>query len=115
MHLSAGKNIAIKVPSHQFDETVVFYREIVGLEQLKEDQGSVAFEFGGKTLWLDKRDDVVRAEVWFEIHTDDIESAAAHMASSGVVRRDDVEELPAGFRGFWITNPAGIIHLVSSD
>ena len=37
------------------------------------------------------------------------------MSQHGVVRRDEVEKLPDGFNGFWVCNPAGIIHLVSGS
>jgi hypothetical protein len=36
-------------------------------------------------------------------------------AEYGVMRRDEIEKLPVDFEGLWITNAAGIIHLVSSD
>jgi hypothetical protein len=26
---------------------------------------------------------------------------------------DDMEPLPPGYQGFWIINPAGVVHLVS--
>jgi hypothetical protein len=32
-----------------------------------------------------------------------------------VVRRDEIEPLPEGFKGFWISNPANIIHLISQE
>ena len=30
-----GKNIAIKVPVHEFDKTVAFYRDILGFEEIE--------------------------------------------------------------------------------
>ncbi|MGH2617936.1 MAG: hypothetical protein ACRDJC_22130 [Thermomicrobiales bacterium] len=31
----------------------------------------------------------------------------------GVVRRDEIEPLPEGLEGFWISSPASIVHLVA--
>lgn len=42
-------------------------------------------------------------------------AAAEYLKSFGVTRRDEIELLPKGFKGFWINNPANIIHLVSQD
>jgi len=74
---AAGRNIAIKVPPHQFKATVSFYRDVLGL--------AVATE------------------------------RASSIAAAGVVRCDDIEPLPAGMQGFWVTSPAAIIHLVCPD
>ncbi|WP_272941281.1 hypothetical protein [Kribbella flavida] len=37
-----------------------------------------------------------------------------HLASHGIHPQDELEPLPAGSDGHWITNPAGITHLVRS-
>ena len=66
-------------------------------------------------MWVDKVDGLSRAEVWLELNTDDIKGAADHLGSAGVVRRDEIEKLPEGFEGFWIQNPASIIHLVTKE
>ena len=73
------------------------------------------FEFGGKRLWLDKVDHMSQAEIWLEIESDDVEAAAEYLRGHGVTRRDDIEPLPEGFKGFWVTNPANIIHLISQN
>jgi hypothetical protein len=68
-----------------------------------------------KNLWLDKVDGLSQAETWLEIYTDDVEAADRYLKKHGVVRRDEIEKLPDGFNGFWITNAAGIIHLVCKE
>jgi catechol 2,3-dioxygenase-like lactoylglutathione lyase family enzyme len=113
----AGKNIAIKVPPHQYEETISFYREILGLKQVDVSIAglyeSVGFEFGDKTLWVDKIDAVSQAEIWLEIRTDNADEAARYLDKHGVARRDEIEPLPDSLAGFWVTSPAGIIHLVN--
>ena len=42
------------------------------------------------------------------------QAAAAISRAPGVVRCDEVEKLPPDLDGFWILNPAGIVHLVCS-
>ncbi len=112
-----GNNIAIKVPSHEFDATVAFYRDVLGFTQKQvpspDNFQSVAFEFGDKTLWVDKIAGISQAEIWLEVLADDIENAERYLAQSGCARRDEIEPLPDDFKGFWISSPANIIHLVT--
>ena len=49
-----GFNIAMKVPPHQFDETVRFYRDVVGLEPYDEKAPEIGFKLGPNRLWIDK-------------------------------------------------------------
>ncbi len=112
---TAGDNIAMKVPAHQFDATVQFYLDLMGFRQLEVHLPYFVFDFGGKNLWIDKMFDLDRAEIWLEIRVDDVKRAAEYLKSQKVKRRDEVEKLPDGFEGFWISNPAGIIHLVCND
>lgn len=53
--------------------------------------------------------------MWLELTTDDLAGAEEYFRSAGVVRRDEIEKLPEGFEGFWIQNPASIIHLVTKE
>ena len=114
---TAGDNIAIKVPVHEYDAMVHFYRDVLGLElaDVVSDDSieSVTFRFGDKNLWLDKVSSISQAEIWLEIVTDDIEAAASYLAEQGCVRRDEIEPLPSGLKGFWISSPGNIIHLVN--
>lgn len=113
----AGKNIAIKVPDHEYDKTVSFYRDIIGLEERElsssDQYESISFNFGDKHLWIDKLSGVSQAEIWLEIVTDDIAEAASHLEAHGVVRRDKIEKLADDFKGFWVCSPSNIIHLIT--
>lgn len=112
----AGKNIAVKVPTHEFAKTVAFYHEILGFEQIPgshDDAGSVAFKFGDKNLWIDSCPGISQAEIWLEINTDDIEAASAYLKGRGCVTRNEIEPLPDDLKGFWVSSPANIIHLVA--
>jgi catechol 2,3-dioxygenase-like lactoylglutathione lyase family enzyme len=116
-HYAPGRNIAMKVPSHEYERTVAFYRDVLGLEELKGAPQSatdtVRFAFGDKVLWIDRMAGMSQAEIWLEIVTHDVEGAAAHLEAHGCARRDEVEPLPPGFEGFWISSPSNIIHLVT--
>jgi catechol 2,3-dioxygenase-like lactoylglutathione lyase family enzyme len=113
-----GRNIAMKVPSHEHERTVAFYRDVLGFRQLAgaaEGSGeTVAFEFGDKVLWIDDVPGISQAELWLEVITDDVERAAEYLRGQDCVRRDGIEPLPDGFRGFWIASPANIIHLLTA-
>jgi len=109
-----GPNIAIKTPPGDYIRTVMFYRDTLGLEVLSEDDKSVSFAFGANRLWIDKVEALSRAEVWLEVVANNVKSAEDRMARDGVRRCDEIERLPLDFDGFWIANPAGIVHLVAS-
>lgn len=109
-----GPNIAIKTPPGDYIKTVMFYRDTLGLEVLSEDENSVSFAFGANRLWIDRVEALSRAEVWLEIVAGNVKSAEDQMARAGVRRCDEIERLPLDFDGFWIANPAGIVHLVAS-
>lgn len=112
---TAGRNIAMKVPPHLYEATVHFYRDVVGLRQLEKRLPFVVFEFGANQLWLDNVPALSQAEVWLELATDDLAAAAQYLKQANVVRCDEIEPLPEGFEGFWIANPASIIHLVCQE
>jgi len=114
---SGGKNIAMKVPPHQWQDAVAFYRDVLGLRVIEHDPADSAtptavFEFGANRLWIDRVETLSQAEIWLEVETDDLEAAAAYLKAAGVARRDEIEPLAEGFPGFWISSPASIIHLV---
>jgi catechol 2,3-dioxygenase-like lactoylglutathione lyase family enzyme len=112
-----GRNIAMKVPAHEYAGTIAFYRETLGLKELTpsdaDGEQTPRFDFGGKVLWLDCVPGISQAEIWLEVVTDDLERAAAHLEGHDCARRDEIEPLPEGFRAFWISSPTNIIHLGS--
>ena len=110
-----GRNIALKVPPHQYKATVRFYGDVLGLKTADVATGdSVAFEFGANTLWIDKVPTLSQAELWLEIVTDDTAAAEKLLADAGITRCDEIEALASDFDGFWITSPATIVHLVDA-
>ena len=110
-----GRNIAMKVPPHQYEATIQFYRDVVGLTPIDTQSPNVGFEFGDKHLWIDRVPTVSQAEIWLELVTNNLDAAAEELAAAGVVRCDAIEPLPEGFQGFWVASPASIIHLVCQD
>ena len=73
----------------------------------------MGFEFGANQLWIDRVGGMSQAEIWLELVADDVPAAAKHLEAADVVRCDKIEPLPEGFEGFWISNPASIVHVVS--
>jgi catechol 2,3-dioxygenase-like lactoylglutathione lyase family enzyme len=112
LNFQGGRNIAIKVPPHQHEATVRFYRDTLGLRVVKQDSGTVAFEFGAIQLWIDRVATASHAEVWLEVITSDGDKAASHLRQAGTTRRDELEALPEGMRDFWVSSPSSVIHLV---
>lgn len=108
-----GRNIAMKLPPHQYEATIKFYRDTLGLEVKQTSENSHAVDYGPIRLWLDRCVKTSQAELWLDIGTNDTKAAARHLAQKDVVRCDAIEELPANFDGYWITSPAGVVHIVS--
>lgn len=108
----AGTNIAMKVPAHQYEATVAFYRDVLKLPLLADKAPDIAFEFGAMTLWIDNMPALSQAEIWMEIVTDDLARAKAELQAGGAVLCEKVEPLSEGFAGCWMLNPAQIVHLV---
>jgi len=111
-NIYGGIDIAMKVPPHQYETTLAFYRDVVGLKPIEDKAPAVGFELGPNKLWIDPAPGMSQAEVWLEFFTDDFPKAASKLAREGVVRCDAIEPLPEGFRGAWIVNPANIVHML---
>ena len=111
----AGVNVAMKIPKSQFDATLAFYRDVLGFAVRRESgQGtpvSYSLQFGPITLWLDRVDNYAHADVWLEIATEDLAAATQHLQAHGARIRDELEPL-YGVNGHWISNPAGVVHLL---
>lgn len=114
-NLRGGIDIAMKIPSHQYQATIAFYRDIVGLKPVDAKAPAIGFELGPNRLWLDEDPTMSQAEIWLELFTDDSGAALRHLENAGVVRCDAVEPLDQGFRGGWIMNPANIVHMVREE
>jgi catechol 2,3-dioxygenase-like lactoylglutathione lyase family enzyme len=113
---AGGRNIAVKVPPHQWQQTVAFYRDVLGLAEVDDPATSgprsVGFAFGANRLWIDRVPTVSQAELWLQVTTDDTAAAARHLAAHAVTRCDEIEPLDST-SAFWITGPAAVVHLVS--
>ncbi len=112
-----GRNIAMKIPTHEYESTVGFYRDILGFRELSAIgiDATPRFEFGDKVLWMDCVAGISQAEIWLEVVTDNIEEALEYLPEQGCHRRDEIEPLPDGFQAFWVSSPSNIIHLVSAS
>lgn len=109
--IKPGKNIAIKVPTYKWQETVEYYRDRVGLPIKKTLKESVGFEFGEMTLWIDRVEKQSQTDVWLELFTDDPDVAVERLESPV---RDSLEALD-GVEGHWTNDPAGVVLLVRKE
>jgi hypothetical protein len=117
LEFQPGRNIAMKLPTHEHQDTVRFYRDVLRLKEIPPTgpDDTPRFEFGDKVLWLDCVPGLSQSEIWLEIVTNDIGQASDHLKGHGCYRRDEIEPLPDGLNAFWISSPSNIIHLVSSS
>nr|CEL22935.1 hypothetical protein [Kibdelosporangium sp. MJ126-NF4] len=110
----------MKLPKAQYEQTVAFYRDVLGMDVMDESDVDVAagvpqsasVQFGPVKLWFDRVDNYSRAELWLELFTDDVDDATRHLAAHSVVPQDELESLPPGMTAHWITNPVGVPHIV---
>ncbi|MFI0351977.1 VOC family protein [Actinomadura sp. 9N407] len=120
---TAGLNIAMKIPKAQYEATVAFYRDTLGFAVEEEDVSYAptvsrthSVQFGPNTLWLDCVDNYSRPDLWLQLHTDDLDAAAATLAGVGIRPCDEVEPLHhLESRTHWIKNPAGVVHLLAES
>lgn len=112
VEIKGGIDIAMKVPAHQYQQTVDFYRHAIGLAEISDRPPAVGFELGPNRLWIDEAPALSQAEVWLELFTPNLQQAEQQIAQQGVVRCDAVEPLPDGFKGGWIMNPCNIVHML---
>ena len=110
--MKGGIDIALKVPSHQYQQTLDFYRNTIGLEEITDKVPATEFMLGPNRLWIDEAPTMSQAELWLELFTPDFTATAEQMAPQGVTRCDSVELLPEGFNGGWIMSPCNIVHMV---
>ena len=82
---------------------------------IEEEADGCIFQFGPNRLWIDRVPNLSHPDIWLELETNDTEAAASYLKINGVPRRDEVEQLREDFDGFWISDPAGVIHLVVGD
>ena len=87
---SGGANIAIKCPTHIYEETVAFYRDTLALPLIEEESDGCIFQFGPNRLWIDKVPNLSHPDIWLEIETNDTEAASSFLKVHGVARRDEV-------------------------
>lgn len=109
--IKPGKNIAIKIPSYKWQETVEFYRDRVGLTVKRILNESIGFEFGEMTLWLDRVEKQSQTDVWLELFSDDPDTAIEQL---GGPARDYLEPLDS-VEGYWTNDPAGVVLLVRKE
>lgn len=109
-----GRNIAMKVPAPQYEATVAFYRDVLGLEPLDYHPPAVGFAFGDKQLWIGRCSSFGQAETWLEVTCDDMDAAAAHLHAHGIARCDEIEPL-GKMPAFWVSSPASVVHLVCRE
>lgn len=96
------------MPLHKWDDTVVFYRDRLGLTVTRELTASIGFDFNGFTLWLDRVPHQSQTDIWLELFSDDPGAALDHLQTPA---RDELEPLD-GVTGHWTSDPAGVVLLV---
>ncbi|MBC7829974.1 MAG: hypothetical protein H7122_19665 [Chitinophagaceae bacterium] len=112
-----GANIAVKIPKGKYEETIVFYRDILKLHVTEKpiDNPTVSrtheVKFGNNILWLDCVDNYTHSEVWLELKTPDVKNATDYLQSKGINTCDELEKIPEDMH--WIMDPAGTVFILA--
>ena len=116
VQFNGGINIAIKIPSHKYEVTVAFYRDILNLTvtEVSIEHPTISrshkVEFGPNILWLDCIDNYTHSETWLELRTDNVGEAAEYLKRNGVETHDELEQIPEDKH--WIMDPAGTVFIL---
>ncbi len=119
IRFKGGVNIAMKIPPEKYNETVAFYRDILlfDVEEIPITHPTVLathrLEFGQNILWLDCVEGISDSKIWFEMCTDDVESAANYLRVNDVTICDEVEEIDSPM--LCIEDPTGNTLLVKTN
>ncbi|KAJ9467984.1 hypothetical protein DIPPA_23048 [Diplonema papillatum] len=113
-HFSGGRNLALKCPYPKFRSTVAFYRETLGLQVVHFCKSCCKVIWNDElSLWIDRVDTFQHPVIWLEVSTASTESARAYLKGrKRVSLRPEVEVLPPGVDGFWISPPNDMVHLI---
>lgn len=111
-----GTNIAFKIPKFRFDETIAFYKDVLGMKLNKYEHGgsgeSYYCETGELCLWFDLMENYSQIDIWLEIKTDSISQARSYLDGRNIPFRQELEKLPDGLEASWISDPAGVVLLL---
>ncbi len=103
----AGRNVAVRVPADQWEQTLRFYDRGLGLRRLESGAPSVAFELGPDRLWVIRVTTLDAAEIWLEFQTDSADVMADYLLRPDVIPCDDTIAAPTGgFQTMWISSAA---------
>ncbi len=114
-----GLNIAIKIPKAKYDQTVVFYKDILKLEVTEKpiNHPTVSrtheVKFGHNTVWLDCVDNYTHSETWLELKTPNVLKATEYLKHNGIETCDELEKIPED--NHWIMDPAGTVFIIGKD
>lgn len=118
IRFKGGVNIAMKIPSEKYDETVAFYRDILlfELEKVPVTHPAVLathrMVFGHNILWLDCVKEITNSKIWLEVCTEDVESATNYLRINDVTICDEIEKIDSSMH--WIKDPTDNILLVKN-
>ncbi|TDS11921.1 VOC family protein [Sphingobacterium paludis] len=119
INFRGGLNMAMKISPANYEQTVTFYRDILlfDVEEIPITHPTVLrshrLHFGPNTLWLDCVEDVAHPQIWLELHTEDVERAAAYLETNDVKTCDEIEEISPSMH--WIKDPSGNVLLVKKQ
>lgn len=115
--------IAAFVATSDADAALAFYRDVLGLELVSDEEYAVVFDANGTTLRIQKAGSFTPHQFtslgW---HVDDIEAAMADLRARGVVfeqypwmppEANGIMTFPSGARVAWFKDPDG--NLLSLD
>eukprot|EP01063_Lacrimia_lanifica_P022914 TRINITY_DN3041_c1_g2_i1.p2 TRINITY_DN3041_c1_g2~~TRINITY_DN3041_c1_g2_i1.p2 ORF type:complete len:383 (+),score=149.82 TRINITY_DN3041_c1_g2_i1:107-1255(+) len=110
---TGGRNIALKCPPTKYESTVEFYRVTLGMEIVHYCRSCCKLRWNDTMfMWIDCVDTCATV-TWLEVATASTAAAKAYLKGRKKVSlRPEVEALPPGVDGFWVSPPNDMVHLI---
>ena len=114
-----GALIILRCPSHKYESTVAFYRDILGLrlKQREHQREAIAccFEWSDDAnLTVVRIDKLTHPTIWLTVDATDLPQGQDIFEKSSLLRTDITETLPEGVEGFWSAPPNDMVHIIKS-
>eukprot|EP00755_Sulcionema_specki_P030223 Sspe_Gene.93873::Locus_66370_Transcript_1_1_Confidence_1.000_Length_540::g.93873::m.93873 len=112
-----SRRFHVRCPTHKYDSTLAFYRDILALSVCHTSKASCEFEWGNNsTLCIHSVPCLTHVQMWLELLVDDVSAARAYFESKKRVSfRKEVDSI-AGLTPdeFCISAQNDLIHIISS-
>ncbi len=107
-----AERLEVNLPADAYNEDVAFYRDVIGLPILTQDEYCTVFKCDSIDLQLNRAEELELPNAWMSIHGANQGSA---QDSSPTIPASKAAEIMEDFDGYWVSDLTGLIKLVKSE